>query len=128
VRAIVLAGGGANIGSIARRSDLAVLETSVTWRGGALPDAIADRLDALYLQHARLDPFHAAAALGPLPILLIDARFDHVVPYDTGTLLWNRFDRPERWTVFGGHSILFWRLPHIADDIADWIDRAVAPD
>jgi alpha-beta hydrolase superfamily lysophospholipase len=125
VRALVVMGGGANVLSISSKSDLDTLETRVSSGGRPLSDAMASDLDARYLESSRLDPWHAARAVVAVPTLVVDARFDAVVHADAGTLLWERLGRPERWRVLGGHSILFWRIPGLSPDIADWIERAV---
>jgi dienelactone hydrolase len=125
VRAEVFIGGGANVFSIARRSDLDALELRLTGSDPVSDPKVLEGMDAAYLQESRLDPWNVAGVTARVPALLVDARFDHVVPRDAATHLWERLGRPERWTVLGGHTILFWRLPHLASDIADWIDRAV---
>ena len=51
-------------------------------------------------------------------------RFDSVAPAHNGLLLWKRLGRPERLRFFGGHAILFWRLPAWKGWIADWVEAS----
>lgn len=57
---------------------------------------------------------------------MIQARFDSIVPTDLQNGLWETLGRPERWQLFGGHRLLFWRLDAYANDIADWAEAKAA--
>jgi pimeloyl-ACP methyl ester carboxylesterase len=78
-------------------------------------------------QLSRLDPGVTAPALRDIPVLQLHADFDEIVPARTGDALWERLDRPERWTYPTGHTGLFLLLPYEADDIARWLDGALPP-
>ena len=50
---------------------------------------------------------------------------DSTVPAECGRLLWERMDRPERYTYTLGHRLLFWTLGNQAKRIADWSEHAI---
>ena len=123
--ALVVVGGGANLMWMARHTVLNAADVEVLWRGAPPPEEVGARLDALYLAAARLDPFHAAPWVRGLPVLMVQARHDRIVPRAAGELLHRRLGSPERWTLPGGHKVLFWRLPRLADDLVEWIGAQV---
>lgn len=125
IDAAVLAGGGANILYIARESSLGVgLRASID--GRALSESELRDVERTYAQLARLDPLNAADALAGVPVLMLHAQFDRIVPSSAGELLYDSLGRPERWTYPAGHLGLYWLLGTQADDIARWIGRAAA--
>src|SRR5690606_31232761 len=83
-----------------------------------------DQLSAAYLEMSQLDPYHTALALRATPTLMLHAALDKIVPARCGRLLYERLGKPERWTFWIGHSLLFWRLPAYAGSIASWVDAA----
>lgn len=124
IDAVVLIGGGANILGISQNSTLTnggleiqldPSETSITWK----------QTMQTYLKFAGLDPYNTAPLLVHTPVLVYHAAFDRIVPAKYGRYLIGRLGLPRRYTVLGGHAILFWRLPSQAKTIADWIDSAV---
>jgi fermentation-respiration switch protein FrsA (DUF1100 family) len=121
VDAVVIVGGGANVARI-------IVNGSLTGLATRAPRRLRKPLDELcsaYLNVSRLDPFYTAMALRDIPVLVLHARWDAIVPAATGDLLWERLGRPERWSYPLGHLGLFWWLPNEAKEIADWIDGAV---
>ena len=125
VDAAVLIGGGADILRIIHTSHLFRNAVQVRWEEGPIAPEVLDELSRHYLAASRLDPYHTAAALVRVPVLMLHAAKDRIVPAPTGDLLYERLGRPERWTFDLGHELLFWRLPAYAGDIADWIEEAV---
>ena len=124
IDAVVLIGGGANILGISQNSALTnggleiqldPGETTITW----------EQTMQTYLKLAGLDPYNTAPLLTDTPVLVYHAAFDRIVPAKYGRMLIGRLGRPERYTILGGHAILFWRLPSQAKTIADWIGSAV---
>lgn len=126
IAAAVLVGAGADLSRVVHTSDLFVGgKDGVLLPGRPLAGETLERLSAEYLRRSRLDPYHTAAALRDVPVLMLHARDDRIVPAPTGDLLYERLGRPERWTLPMGHELMFWRLPAYAGEIADWVDRAV---
>jgi predicted esterase len=128
IDAAVLVAGGANILRIARTSHVDLDELRVTDAdGNALSGRDEGRLFDVYQQRSALDPYATAPALTRMPVLMVHGAFDAVVPARTGDVLHRRLGRPERWTCFGGHSVVFWLLPRLAAEIIQWVERATAP-
>lgn len=126
VDAAILVAGGANVSEILSN---VVLTDGTRFAGFSLayadgvPDELRRAVSTQYLSTSQLDPYRTAGALRGKRVLLLHAIFDHIVPADTGTLLYNRLGRPERWRYFFGHLGLFWWLPNEANAIARWLDR-----
>lgn len=125
--AVVLIGPGANLLRLSQTSDLTNGGIKIEW---PWPDDGGNgwerqRLYDAYLSASRLDPYHTARTMLDKPVLLIEAALDTTVPVAGADLLWERLERPERWTFSGGHRLLFWRLKHHAAAIAGWIEQAV---
>lgn len=124
--ATVLIGGGANALEISQRSSLTNAGIELLQIGSPLTTSQRRELYSMYLRSSRFDPYHTAAHLHHLPVLVLDAMFDRMVPASTGRALYERLGRPERWSYPVGHAGLFWLLPSQRGRIADWIERAVA--
>lgn len=126
VDAAILVAGGANVAEILSN---VVLTDGTRFAGFSLayadgvPNELRLALSEQYLNLSQLDPHRTAGALRGKHVLMLHAMFDHIVPADTGTLLYNRLGRPERWRYFFGHLGLFWWLPNEAGAIARWLDR-----
>ncbi len=82
-----------------------------------------DRINAVYLEHSKLDGHHTARALAQKPVLMLHAELDGWVPARYGRDLWEQAGRPERWRGPFGHMVMFYFLGHQARPIADWIER-----
>ncbi|MBK7975184.1 MAG: hypothetical protein IPK07_18510 [Deltaproteobacteria bacterium] len=74
-----------------------------------------------------VDPLRHAASLDPSTTLMVQGRFDPIVPFDVGTWLWEAAHRPERVVLPTGHysAVLF--LPYIEGLIEDHFERHLAP-
>src|SRR5690606_18867956 len=135
VQAVVLIGGGADILRISQTNG--VTNAGLAFgaldpiEGGYQPRKLTskelDQLSTQYLRMSRLDPHHTAPALCATPTLMLHATLDKIVPARCGRLLYERLGRPERWTFWLGHSLLFWRLPAYAGSVARWVDAAAPP-
>ncbi len=133
VEAVVLVGGGADILRISQTNGLTNAGVGFgaldPVEGGYQPRELRreemDELSRQYLRISSLDPYSAAPAIRDVPTLMLHAALDSVVPARTGRLLYERLGKPERWTFWLGHSLLFWRLPSYAERIATWVDEVV---
>lgn len=123
VDAAVLVGGGVNaIGILVNGSITNVVKT-IRRAGDAhiLPDLWA--LPDAYLNYSKFDPYHTAPLLAGKPVLFLQGTMDRIIPRQYGDQLYERLNRPERWSYPVGHIPLFWLLPSQASRIADWIER-----
>ena len=70
-----------------------------------------------------VDPLRHAASLDPATTLLIQGRFDPIIPFESGTRLWEAAHRPERIVLPSGHysAVLF--LPYIEARIEEHFTR-----
>lgn len=123
----VLIGGAADYWLTSQRSNYREMigATAVVWKGEGRSEQLERRLDGLYLQAARLDSFHTAAALHGMPVLVLQGLADRAVPSALGDVLWERLKRPERWTYPLGHEMLFAGLPAEFPRLLDWLDGVV---
>lgn len=136
VRAVALVGGGVDILRISQTNGLtnagvgfgALDPVEDGFQPRELRREELDELSSKYLEASTLDPYHTAPALAGTPTLMLHAALDQVVPASAGRILYERLGRPERWTFWLGHSLLFWRLPAYAESIASWLDSAAMQD
>lgn len=139
ISAAVMIGGAANLVEVGARSTFydggITLETRPLLpdepsdnktRRNRPPDDLVHQLGARYLELARLDPYHTAAALRGMPVLQVHAIWDTWVPADLGELLYERLGHPDRLWHTGGHGMLFYFLPGQAAWISDWLDRSTS--
>lgn len=133
LRAVVLVGGGVNITDISNRSSFAsVIRIDVAARDSqsnrdflTTPNPILlGRIARRYLELSKLDPFHSAPTIAHLPTLVLHGERDTWVPADTGEQLWLQLNQPERWSLPFDHGYLFWRLPSLKEQVADWVEQA----
>lgn len=120
--AAVFVGGGTHFGSVLIRSQ--VLRRDDGEPLFQVPEHRMAQLELDYLAASRLDAFHTAGQLLNTPTLLIDGRTDGIVNSRYAHMLWQRLGKPERWTIDGGHSVLFLSLDRLAPSIGDWLERA----
>lgn len=121
--ALVVMAGGADLFRIARDSTLTDGGIRLTSDRYPHPDpARVEQTHQAYLASAALDPFHAAAALTDLPVLVVRARRDQIIPHATGKLLAERLGGPDQIVVPGGHLHLFRSLMEHPDRIIRWLD------
>lgn len=127
ISAVVLVGGGANLLGICATTDVFAEPMSLPigpLRVRLTPE-LAARMESLYLERTPLDPYNTAPLLALRPTLMVHAKNDGIVLSRYGELLWERSGRPERWVGNFGHLLLIYFLPGYADEIADWMERAV---
>lgn len=124
INALVLVGGGADLFRISQESSLTNGGIEILRGKRRAPRSVRDKIDALYLQTTRLDPYHTAPLLAGLPVLQVHAAWDGWVPKETGELLSKRLDHPDRMVFQGGHSMLFLFLPGHVKEIMNWIEDA----
>lgn len=124
----VFIGGGADLFTILDRSSYTDMIDGgrIVWSSPPTPQRRRDIADA-YLAHAPLDPFHAAASLRGMRILIYHGSLDQAVPASMGDLLWERLGRPERRSFPVGHELLFLGMATEIVGVMDWLDAAVAP-
>ena len=86
-------------------------------------------LIASYRESSRMDPLGAAWALRDVPVFLVHATMDDIVPSRTGDALWETLGRPPRLSLATGHILMFSMLPGSTfEKIAQWIEeKALAP-
>lgn len=126
VSAVVLIGGGADIFQISQRNTLTRGGIDLRGKDGPLDRRLVARIGEHYLEHTRLDPYHMAPRLRGVPVLVVHAMFDGIVPAETGEVLYERLGRPDRLTFLGGHGGLFYLLEGQAERIGSWLRKHVA--
>lgn len=125
--AAVVVAGGANLLEIAHRSRKANRGIELRWSGAEPTGNECERLYAAYLERVKLDPYHTAAALTEMPVLLYQARYDRVVPAATGESLYLRLGKPERLVFPVGHGQLLRVVMRLqAKRIVDWMEAALS--
>lgn len=121
--AAIMIAGGAELLSL---TDLSAYKPMIGaldffWQGGPPTDERRRAMSELFLSAMPLDPYHTAAAIAPKRLLIIHGKFDAAVPAANGELLWQRLNRPERWTVNGGHEAVFiWANQNVAA-LINWL-------
>jgi alpha-beta hydrolase superfamily lysophospholipase len=125
--AAVIVAGGADLLEISQRSSKPDSGIELKWNVAEPTQADWQQLYAAYRAHARLDPYHTAAALADVPVLVCHAQFDQVVPAATGELLYARLGRPQRFTYPVGHKHLLRVVMRLqAERIVEWVEAALA--
>lgn len=120
VAGVILIGAGQDLPQMLLRTDLNAGKEIIHWRNDTpLPDQERKFFEA-FCETSTVDPLKTGLCVPSDRVLMIQARFDSVVPTDLQTGLWETLGRPERWQFLGGHRLLFWRLDAYAKDIADW--------
>jgi hypothetical protein len=123
--AVVIIGGGCDLFRISQESSFTDAGLKVRCGENKVSRATIDRIDELYLQASKLDPYHTAPLIADLPILQLHGSTDTWVPYPCGNLLYERLNYPDRLTIGAGHEALFYFLPGKKEWIADWVENAV---
>jgi predicted esterase len=125
--AVVLVAGGANLLEISCRTSKTDSGIDVTWPERQPRVQDWETLYAAYLARAKLDPYHSAAALSGMPLLIYHAGFDRVVPASTGELLFARAGAAERHVFPVGHKHLLRIVMRLqAEQIVRWTEAALA--
>jgi hypothetical protein len=81
---------------------------------------------AAVLRKSKIDPRHAAAALKDAPVLMVQAKYDDIVPAAAGQSMYESLDRPERWHYRTGHIGLTLLMPWKIDYVLDWMATQTA--
>lgn len=122
VAGVILIGAGQDLPQMLLRTDINAGQEVIYWRNDTpLPDQEKQFFEA-FRETSTIDPVKTGLCIPSDRVLLIQARFDSVVPTDLQDGLWETLGHPERWRFFGGHRLLFWRLDSYAGDIADWAE------
>lgn len=125
VEAAVMVGAGANLLMLSQESSLTDGGVRLRCGEGKLPRAVREDLYERYLTYSKLDPYHTSQAMMGMPVLLLHGSWDGWVPAKGGELLWERLGRPDRVTLLGGHTLLFYLLPSQSERIAAWLEANV---
>jgi hypothetical protein len=133
--AAVLIGGGENIARVVLTSPLFVQHTTLfkgptSSKDNAGGEQVADYETRLafaskVLAASRLDPAKTSGALKRLPVLLVHARYDKIVPANAGDDLRKSLNFPERWTYNTGHIGLMIMMQWKFKQVLAWIDQQV---
>ena len=125
--AAVLVAGGANLLEISHRTSKPDSGIVLRWVGDPPRQEDWQELYAAYVEHARLDPYHTAAALTSMPVLIYHGHYDQVVPAATGEMLFARLGEAQRYAFPVGHRQML-RLVMLvqAGRIAEWTQAALA--
>lgn len=119
---LIIVGGFEDFEQLLRRTDLNGGEPTISWRNDTpLPEQQKLFTEA-FSANCTVDPGRLANAIPTDRVLMIQGRFDTLVPADLSDRLWESLGRPERWKFFGGHRLLFYRLSAYSTDLADWAE------
>lgn len=81
---------------------------------------------AAVLRKSKIDPYYAAAALKGTPVLMVQAKYDDIVPAAAGRSMYESLDRPERWQYRTGHIGLTLLMPWKIEYVLDWMAAQAA--
>lgn len=124
--AAVLVAGGANLLEISHRTSKTDSGIELNWVAGQPSEADWRMLYQAYLDRARLDPYHTAAALANMPVLVYHGGFDRVVPAAAGELLFTRLGQAQRRVFPVGHGHLLRFVMRLqAGQVARWMEAAL---
>lgn len=124
--AVMVAGGGSLL-RVIHESDATASDFDLRWTDAGLTNQEWETLDALTQQRSRLDPLVAARFLGGVPVLLIHATLDGIVPSGAGDRLYEALGHPERWSYPLGHIAIFAIFPLQIEIVADWLESKIFP-
>lgn len=140
VDAAVLIGGGENVAQIILESPLLnqhieLVEEKLTeqsagkfklsWEPCTDPQLRSEFANRV-LQKSKIDPHYAAAALVDTPVLMLQAKYDSIVPALTGQSLYESLGRPQRWSYRTGHVGLTLLVPWKIGYVLDWMATQTA--
>ena len=124
IDAIILIAGGANMFEIVQ--DGAFTNWKFTDKNEVRFSKIElAKMNEKYLQTPSRDPYFLAELLPKEQTLIVHAKWDHVVPFKNGDMLYERSGMPERWIYPSGHLGLFATFEWYAEDIAEWLQSKV---
>ncbi len=125
--AAVLVAGGANLLEISHRTSKPDSGIELRWMGAPPRQEDWQELYAAYLEQAKLDPYHTAAALTGMPVLIYHGHYDQVVPAGTGEMLLARIGAAQRHAFPVGHGHLLRVVMRLqAGHIAEWTQAVLA--
>jgi len=123
VESMVLIGAGADFLTIAHESPVTRREWGArNANGKKLSSEEVEIASRSYLASSALDPYVVGPRLSAMPVLMLQASGDTLMPSAQGEILWARLGRPEMWSFPGGHIGLFLSLGRYARSIAEWIE------
>jgi len=123
--ALIIVGGFEDFEQLLARTDLNDGEETIAWREDTpLPEQQRQFTEA-FQTNCTVDPGRLARAIPADGVLMIQGRFDTLVPADLSDRLWESLGQPERWKFFGGHRLLFFRLSAYSKDLAEWAEARV---
>ena len=126
-QAAVVVAGGANLLEVSQHSRKENTGIVLKWEAGKQSKEDWQQLRAAYLDSATLDPYHTAATLATVPVLMVHARYDQVVPAATGEVLYARLGRPKRLVFPVGHRHLLRIVMRLeANRIVEWTEAAIS--
>ena len=125
--AAVLVAGGANLLEISHRTSKPDSGIELRWVGAPPRQEDWQELYAAYLEQAKLDPYHTAAALTGMPVLIYHGHYDQVVPAGTGEMLLARIGAAQRHAFPVGHGHLLRVVMRLqAGHIVEWTQAVLA--
>jgi len=117
---LIIVGGFEDFEQLLARTDLNNGEDTIVWRDDTpLPEQQRQFTEA-FQANCTVDPGRLARAIPTDRVLMVQGRFDTLVPADLSDRLWQSLGQPERWKFFGGHRLLFFRLSAYSSDLANW--------
>ncbi len=125
VEAAVMVGAGANLLRLSQESTLTDGGVRLRCEDKKLPRSVREDLYVRYLKYTKLDPYHTSQAMMGMPVLMLHGSWDEWVPARGGELLWEQLGKPDRVTLAGGHTLLFYLLPGQSERIAKWLEENV---
>jgi pimeloyl-ACP methyl ester carboxylesterase len=119
---LIFVGGFEDFEQLLARTDLNDGEATIAWRDDTpLPEQQRQFTEA-FQANCTVDPGRLARAIPTDRVLMVQGRFDTLVPADLSDRLWQSLGQPERWKFFGGHRLLFFRLSAYSNDLAEWAE------
>lgn len=119
---LIIVGGFEDFEQLLTRTDLNEGEPTISWRNDTPLPEQQKLFTETFSANCTVDPGRLAHAIPTDRVLMIQGRFDTLVPADLSDRLWESLGRPERWKFFGGHRLLFYRLSAYSSDLADWAE------
>lgn len=138
IDAAVLIGGGENVAEIMLTSPLFQKHTTLVEPVETASDTsereyqpvsdVARRIEFAQRAFARceLDPSKMADSLNSIPVLMLHAQYDKIVPSRTGQRMYESLGKPERWMYRTGHVGLCVLMQQKINPVLDWLERQTA--